>query len=236
MNTLFDIDGPFIRVSTKIVDIVWLSILFLICSIPLFTIGASWSALYYAVHKNIRHDRGYATREFFHGFKISFKQSTLATLIFLPVIGIMIWEAFVMYENAKKGVEVYHIYIFLLIAVVLLFMWVIYIFPYIARFSIDFKSVLKNSLILAEGNIARTVTLGLVFVGAVLLAGKFIYAVLFLPTVFMLICDFLLEITFRRYMSDEDRAAEDEKNGLDSITAGLEMAEQKKKEKKNKDR
>ena len=80
MNFL-NVDNPFFSFITKVVNMILLSLLWLMCCIPIFTIGASTTALYYAVQKNINHDLGNATQQFFRGFKENFKQSTLVWLI-----------------------------------------------------------------------------------------------------------------------------------------------------------
>ena len=83
MRSLFDTDGLLMRVLTKIADTVWLNILFLICSIPIFTIGASITALYYVSFKTIKDEEGYITKDFFRSFKENFKQSTIIWIVLL---------------------------------------------------------------------------------------------------------------------------------------------------------
>ena len=43
---LFDIDSPLGQLLTKITDLLILNLCFLICCLPIFTIGASLTALY----------------------------------------------------------------------------------------------------------------------------------------------------------------------------------------------
>lgn len=47
----FNWDNIVFQMLGKLVDCVWVSILWVICCIPVFTIGASTTALYYTVHK-----------------------------------------------------------------------------------------------------------------------------------------------------------------------------------------
>ena len=53
MNDFFDLDAPLFRFLTRVADMVILSLLWLIGSLPLFTLGISSTALYYAVNKNL---------------------------------------------------------------------------------------------------------------------------------------------------------------------------------------
>ena len=54
MKRLFDLDSPLIEALTKIGDCICLSALWLVFSLPVFTIGASSTALYSAVHHCLR--------------------------------------------------------------------------------------------------------------------------------------------------------------------------------------
>ena len=48
-----------------IIDLVFVGILWLLCSLPVLTLGPASTALYYAIVKNVRHDRGQLSRVFF---------------------------------------------------------------------------------------------------------------------------------------------------------------------------
>ena len=69
--------GQVINITRKLFDTLVLGLLFLLCSIPIITIGASATALYYAYDKVVRRNEGYAVRAFFHSFKMNFAQATL---------------------------------------------------------------------------------------------------------------------------------------------------------------
>jgi len=57
MNDFFDLDAPLFRFLTRVADMVILSLLWLIGSLPLFTLGISSTALYYAVNKSLIENR-----------------------------------------------------------------------------------------------------------------------------------------------------------------------------------
>ena len=87
-NRIFDVDNAVFRAIDTIGKIFILNLYWVICSLPIFTIGASTSALLYASMK--LHDReGYVTSNFFSSFKENFKQATEIWLIYL-VIGILL--------------------------------------------------------------------------------------------------------------------------------------------------
>lgn len=51
MKSLLDIDGPAMRFLTKIAYAAYLNILWFICRLPVFTVGASTTALFYVALK-----------------------------------------------------------------------------------------------------------------------------------------------------------------------------------------
>lgn len=71
MNDFFDLDAPLFRFLTRVADMVILSLLWLIGSLPLFTLGISSTALYYAVNKSLIEDRGTVSEEFFRACRRS---------------------------------------------------------------------------------------------------------------------------------------------------------------------
>ena len=46
LKGLFDMDNPFWRFMSLVADLIILNLLFVLCSIPIITIGASTTALY----------------------------------------------------------------------------------------------------------------------------------------------------------------------------------------------
>ena len=77
------------RFLTKLFDVMYLSILWFVFSIPIITIGASTTAMYYATVKVIRRDRGYIFQEFWKSFKLNFLQATLSWIII--VVGTLLF-------------------------------------------------------------------------------------------------------------------------------------------------
>ena len=66
---VFDINGKFFKTLTKAGDFIILTLLAMVCSIPVITIGASLTAVFYAALKMARDEEGYVWKEFFKSFK-----------------------------------------------------------------------------------------------------------------------------------------------------------------------
>lgn len=89
---LFSIDGPIWRFFNLVYNLVILHLLWVIYSLPIFTIGASTTALYYSCMKMIRTNEGYVHKNFHHSFKQNFKQSTIIWLGMVIILSLYITD------------------------------------------------------------------------------------------------------------------------------------------------
>ena len=165
----FNWDNIVFQMLGKLVDCVWVSILWVICCIPVFTIGASTTALYYTVHKSIRGDRGYTTRTFFGAFRDNFKAATLPYLIWLAVMIVLGCDAYITYQVLKTGSMKGAFFYFFLIMIAVAIMWSAFLFPYIARFENGIFATLRNALLLAAAHIPSTIVIVGLSVGSLIL-------------------------------------------------------------------
>lgn len=152
-----------IRFMIKVGYIWWLNILWLICSLPIITIGASTTALIYSCMK-LHKEEGYATKNFFYSFKENFKQSTVIWLIYIAVGAILgadlyFWK---MQSNGNK------IVLGLSLAALILYgISLSYVFAIQAKFVNSIKNTLLYSILLPFKNLKETILI-LVTLGTVL--------------------------------------------------------------------
>lgn len=212
MDQIFNLDNKFFRGVSKIIDCVWLSLLWFVCCIPVFTIGAATTALYYTVNKTIRNDRGYPSAEFFSAFKSNFKQSTVIWLIFLVIYALLGFDYYVMKSYAEAGMEIGKIYIVFFVFGAIVMMWGFYIFPYIARFENTTKNVLKNTVFIAISNVHWTVVLTVLFIAMWVGIYLFPPVAIVMPVLYQLLKNIAIEHVFKKYMTPEDLELEEERN------------------------
>ena len=159
-------DNIIVRALSKICDMVCLNILWLICSIPIVTIGASTTALYTIMLKMVKNEEGYIFRGFFKAFKSNFKQSTIMWIVIL-LLGIVCWIDYrVAGVMPGMGGSIMRI-IFLLLGFILLSV-TIYIFPLTARYENTIRNTVRNALILTVGKLPYTILMVVVTAGAVI--------------------------------------------------------------------
>ncbi len=87
MKNFFHPDGPVVRFLGRIAELMALNLCFLLCCLPVFTIGASVTALYGSLFA--RDDQG-AVRRFFRQFRGNFRQGTVLGLILGAIGGVLL--------------------------------------------------------------------------------------------------------------------------------------------------
>lgn len=91
---LFNIDGKFAHVMSRIFDLAVLNFLFLLTSIPLFTIGTSCSALYTVTLAMSQNCDSYIFKSYFKYWKAHAKRGTLLWMALLLFGGFIILDRF----------------------------------------------------------------------------------------------------------------------------------------------
>lgn len=159
-------DNVVMRAMSKICDMVFLNVLWVICSIPVITVGASTAALYTVMLKIVRNEEGYIFRSFFKAFKENFKQSTVIWLI-IAVFSVIWWVDYRIAGMMGAGIGDALRIIFLIVGFLLLSV-TIYVFPLTARYENKISATFKNALILTIAKLPYTLLMAAVLVTAVL--------------------------------------------------------------------
>ena len=157
MRSLFNLDGPVMTFLNKAADLVILNILYLICCIPIVTIGAATTSLYYVSLRMAKEEEGYVTKDFFRSFKENFKQSTVIWLILLS-IGIVVGGEFILI-NRMEGSFVPVVQCIVYIGVLLFSFEFLYVFPVLSRFENTIKNTMKNALFISILQIPKTLVI-----------------------------------------------------------------------------
>lgn len=212
MNRLFNMDNGIFRVLGKLVDCVWLSMLFLITCIPIFTIGASLTSLYYTVQKVLKNDRGYVSTEYFQAFKNNFKQATIIWLVLLAVGLLLAGDIRILNAMGEAGNKWGKASIFFRIMMLFEIMWGVYIFSYVARFENTIKNIIKNAGFMAILNLPKTLLLFVITLAFGLLVYIVPISIILVPALYCWIMNPILESVFRKYMSEEDLENEEDLN------------------------
>lgn len=161
-------DNVVVRALSKLGDMICLNVMWLICCIPIITIGASTTALYTVMLKLVKNEEGYVFRGFLKAFKSNFKQSTIIWLIIL-ILGI-VWTVDFRVAGLMPGTAGLVLSaVFLALGFILLSV-MLYIFPLTARYENSIKATFKNALILTVAKLPYTLAMVVIVVAAVVVS------------------------------------------------------------------
>lgn len=206
---IFSMDSMLGRFLYWIADIFILNILWIIFSLPIFTIGASTTALYYSMMQRQRRDESYIHKNFIKAFKENFKQSTILWLIMILVALVLFADLRIgLFFNINQNLLIGKIFIVVSVILMIPYLFVLlYIFPIQAKFENTIKDNLKNAILMAIGHLGYTLLLLMIvatfvvltlfsraFIGVEILFGVGLYAYL-TSNVYITI--------FRKHLPDE---------------------------------
>lgn len=182
---LFNYDNPVWRFIGKLGDLILLNLLWTVCSIPVITIGASTTAVYYVTLKMVRDENDSTVRSFFHSFKDNFKQATAIWAIFLAVGLILAFDIwfFVTGQAPVPGIAG-NLMTAISGGMAILYLFTyIYVFPIQARFYNPVKYTIRNAFIMSIRHLFQTV--GIVCMDILIVIGA-IASLFYMPQIFAL--------------------------------------------------
>ncbi|MBR3570271.1 MAG: YesL family protein [Oscillibacter sp.] len=140
---IFHSDNPFWSGMGRLFDIVELNLLWLICSLPLFTVGPAAVALYSAMIALVRGKETYPHRDFFRAFRKDFRRNAAAGIL-LSAVCAFLWTDVRICRQSGTGVFTFLMVFFFILLLFWLFT-ALYALPLLALRD----GGLKNALILA---------------------------------------------------------------------------------------
>ncbi len=254
MSRLFNLDNPFFTFINKFVDLLFVSVLTDVFCLPALyfgmvafqsmktfdilaavifilttsLVGPALTALYYAVVKSVRRERGYAIKEYWKSYKSNFKLGSKISMVF-GLLGTVLYMDLYITNNLNPE-KVDDTMQFIMSAVfkailVILVMIFVYIFPVLSRFTMKFKTLVLTSFMMSIRHLPTTLVMALieigvyigpVFVAYILGADSIAFYINFcfipymiLPGVGSLLCSMLLEKVFKLYMKPAEASEEE---------------------------
>ena len=209
---IFSYDSKFSQLFLKLSYACWLNMMWMICSLPIITIGASTTALYSVTLKIADEKESNITKQFITAFRSNFKQATRMWLLLL-LAGILIGGDFYVVLHMRSMSSgslaiMWTLNLALLIAISIIYAVVlVYIFPLIARFENNDKAMLKNSLLIGIHYLFCTIVVAAIhFVMLYAVVAIFTPLILFGEGLCALLSSYMLINVFRviSYRPEED--------------------------------
>ena len=158
---LFNPDSRIMIFLSRVADLVILNILWLVCCIPVVTIGASTTAMYHVIRHWQKDSVSSVVRDFFQSFKEDFKQATPVYLILLiPTTAVVMNAMLIFNPENSAAVPSYLLVIWFISALILLFISS-FVYPVMAFFADSIFKTLRNAMVLALANLPRTILISI---------------------------------------------------------------------------
>lgn len=145
-DKLFSTENPVWKAMDKMGDLMILNFLFMLFSIPIFTIGASATALYTVTLKMLDETEGNLVKTFFKAFKSNFKQATAIWLVVLAAGLFLAYDFMLAYTSTNFFMKLFMVVVGLVAIVYAMF--VSWVFPLQCKFQNTVKVTMKNAVLL----------------------------------------------------------------------------------------
>lgn len=206
-NRIFNPENGFWRLMGYLVDLLAMSLIWLVCAATVVLLGPATTALYDSMAKNLRKGEPGGYARFWRSLKLNFKTACPAGLaVFALGFGLVKLHGW-LYAGAVGGDSVKFVcYIGFWGLYVMVCGVASYLFPLLSRFEFHVAGLLATGAKLAFANPKATLLLGLLTGGSILLGALFWLPALFLPYLWALAATFILEPIFKPYMERQGNA------------------------------
>ena len=176
----FSVDSPLYRFLSRVLDILKLNFLWILGSLPVFTIGASTTAAMSVALKLADDEEGYNAKSYFEAYKANFKQGVPMGLIFL-VAWYAVYLDFQLFGAVKNNPVI--LLIIGMVSVFLVIIAMIYSFSLLARYENTVVRTIQNSMDISRKYFGKTLIL-VILVAAEVLIFQYNSTMIFLGILF----------------------------------------------------
>lgn len=212
MSNLIDPDRPLMAFITKMAYSAYLNILWLICCLPIVTIGASTTALFYVTLKMAEDRDDGLTGMFLRAFRQKFLPATKLWLVLLGTGAFLAMDGYIVWHIWSQSIFWTLVAALLIVAAIVYAVVLLYAFPLLARFENTTFGILKTALLVG----LRYLVCTLLMAGIYFLMG-WVVVNLFTPAFLLgfgccaMLCSFLLVNIIHAIGGDPD--AENKEDG-----------------------
>lgn len=196
---VFRYQGWLWRALNTLTDILALSVLWLLCSIPVLTLGAATTALYDSVVRCIRYKMPRPYERFFRTFKNEIVPGALLTLLWGAVAALGLWMLALLRQYSAESPSAGAAGAAYYVALVLPLGAACWVFPILSRCTLGFGALNKTALKLAVAHLPSTVVLVLMTAEIARLSVQWIFPLAFTPAVLMLLWSLFTEPAFKKH-------------------------------------
>lgn|GEM_PF-4985285 len=203
MGNIFNYESPIMCFLKKLWQLIILSFLWVICSLPILTFGVATCALFSSINKLLVKGEGYTTEVFFSALKENFKQMTLIWSGIVLLLLLFDFNASYMNHIASQGSMMGEIHLLFRIQSGILLIYFFWSCAYVARFKDRLKSILINCGILMISQLKTTLLIFFILVTSLLNIWVMPFSIFIVPAVAVWVINFKTEKIFYKCMTSE---------------------------------
>lgn len=213
---IFNYDSKFMQVMLVLADLIIMNVLFVLCSLPIVTIGAAQAGLFTGISVLMnKEDDSSCAKAFFRGFRNGFGRITLLHTVIFVLVALALWTLVILlvFQQAGMNAPVW----MCIVAICLLLVYHAMLAPFHATFDCKLGLLAKNVLLMVLAHPIQCVVIAaLMVLPFALLLSPLVYYVLGGIIVFLaiyyslvyLIAYSLLKKPFQK-VKDNFKAAQD---------------------------
>ena len=197
MKDFFSLDSKLYKYCTFLSEVLILTILWTVCSIPIITMGAATTGMYYVFTRLLSGREGYVSRDFFKSFKQNFVQATFLTILLLFAA----WIIYINITNLQTDS------FFLPVQFVLcyeLIITLIYIFPVLSRFEMNTFQLIRTCIFMANRHLFTSFTCLILFIAFVALCMYQPFLIVVAAGFYAWLTSLMFMKLFRKYLPNMD--------------------------------
>lgn len=149
----------------RILNLLKLNVLWVLCSLPIITIGPATSAMHYVIGLYVNDTSDEVLRPFFKAFRRDFRQGFLLGILMMSLTALAIFNALFLLANYG----LHPIWFPLLLLALFLAALYVYAFPLLCRYTLTFGELLKNSILFFWQNLWISVLALFIYLSPILL-------------------------------------------------------------------
>lgn len=199
LGRVFRYQGWLWRALNTLTDIMALSVLWLLLSLPVLTLGAATAALYDSVVRCIRYKQPRPYARFFRTFKNELVPGALLTLLWGAVAALGLWMLALLRQYSAASPSAGAAGAAYYVALVVPLGAACWVFPALSRCALGFGALNATALKLAVGHLPSTVILVLMTAELARLSVRWLFPLAFMPAVMMLLWSLFTEPVFKKH-------------------------------------
>jgi len=206
MRDFFSLEGPFNKWGGILADMVLVTFMWILFSIPIITIGASTTAMYFVTTRRIAERERYITTDFWESFKANFKRATIMWMIILVITVVLVLNVLHIsspYGEGLMGRTV--MFSGQLVFLTVVGIMSVYIYPLMARFDMGLKEVLKSAFFMSVRHFLTSLTCVAMVILAVFLFVQLPPLLIVLPGAYAWGSSIFIMRVFKKYRPEMDK-------------------------------